>query len=204
MVGSRFAVTAAAASLLAFSPALAAIPSPITSTLPACMTICPDGDLSFDVVVRDFADIVIANSLVTIELSTCPDLRICPQCGDDYVYDIPTNTIRKFTDAAGHVSFSICGGGACAAGAMVRADGVPLGQRPLASTDQNGDFVVDGADAALVASKVGTTDLSADFDCDGDVDVDDQAIEQAHVGHLCVDPTPVRSSTWGVLKTIYR
>jgi hypothetical protein len=56
----------------------------------------------------------------------------------------------------------------------------------------------------IATSKIGSASLSADLDCDGDVDADDVAIVQAHAGHLCVDPTPTRHSAWGTLKIMYR
>src|SRR5258706_4191240 len=45
--------------------------------------------------------------------------------------------------------------------------GIPLGYTHAVSIDQNGDLVVDGADLAIVQSKVGTSDMTADFDGDG-------------------------------------
>jgi hypothetical protein len=193
-----------ASSLGSVASASASVPSPTTSTLPDCLVACPGGDMTFTIVVRDFAANPIANSTVTIDLSNCPAFNVCPHCTDGYVYDPVTRTVRKLTNAAGAVSFSICGGGACDIQVPVFADGVFIGSRSLAVTDQNGDFVVDAADVGIANAKVGGAFPSADLDCDGDVDADDVAIVQSHAGHLCVDPTPTRSSSWGTMKTIYR
>lgn len=192
--------------LLVAMPAtlLAAVPSPANSTLPACLTVCASGDLTFSVTVRDLGNNLVPNSYVVLDLGSCPAFVVCADCADTYVYDAPTRTLGKIGDASGRVDFSICGGGACDVPVSIYADGVLLGARTLAVTDQNGDLSVDAADVAAVNAKVGGAFPSADLDCDGDVDLDDEAIVSAHVGHTCLDPTPAQRRTWGTLKTIYR
>src|SRR6185503_15472159 len=100
-------------------------------------------------------------------------------------------------------------GGGCAAGTVrVFANGVLLAQRALASPDQDGDgftYNITNNDFVLFTAKLGTSDPTADLDCDGDVDADDQTIFFAHAAKTCegfVDAA--RRSTWGRLKSHYR
>jgi len=54
----------------------------------------------------------------------------------------------------------------------------------VASFDQDGDLAVTEADLALVQAKVGTSDLTADFDCDSAVTSNDYDIAITHLGHV--------------------
>lgn len=63
---------------------------------------------------------------------------------------------------------------------------------------------VDATDEAILLAKIGTRDLTADFDGDGVVTEADHAILRAHLGHACDMPTPVRATGWGAVKTRYR
>ena len=85
----------------------------------------------------------------------------------------------------------------------VTASGVVLADRPVVSTDQDGNLRVDATDQSIAAAKVGGNDRSADFDCDGDVDATDLTILGNHQGHVCDMATPVEPRSWGRLKTIY-
>lgn len=102
------------------------------------------------------------------------------------------------------MTISLCGGGLCATSVTIHADGVSFGPRPLAPFDQNGDHLVDAADVASAQGKVGTTDRSADFDDDTDVDADDIALIESHYGHHCLGATPTEHSSWGRVKSMYR
>ncbi len=183
---------------------LPGIPNAWASTVPDCIQICAGGDLSSSVIVRDNTLQPVPNSLVIIDFIACPGFVVCDQCADTWIYDEVTRTVRKPTDAQGAVTFSICGGGTCGGQVSVYADGIALGQRPLAVTDRNADLAVDPEDLAGVQALVGTADRSADFDCSGGVDAADVAFETAHLGHMCLGPTPARPSSWGTLKTMYR
>mgnify|MGYP001390767237 FL=1 len=193
-------------------PSAAAVPSPSNSSLPACMALCPFGDMPFTVVVRDFANNPILGSTVVLDFSICPQAFLCPSgFGTPYPYvvDLTSRTLRAVTDAGGSITFPAHVGGTGPPGSVrVFADGVMLRTYALASPDQDGDgFVVSiiGADDPTFAAKLGTSDPTADFDCDGDVDFDDQSIFGFHHSQSCdayVDA--VRPSTWGALKLHYR
>ena len=202
-------------SLLALGavPALAGVPSPANSTVPACMVACPMGGLSFDVVLRDLANNPVANSSVVIDLSQCPDVLICPGSGspaDPYIVDLPARTLRMFTDAYGLAHFMLRLGGGCGtSGVRVFASGVLLAQVAFASPDQNGDGMVlyfsPLADTPLFNAKLGTSDPTADFDCDGDVDSEDEQAFGEHNSHSCEGiGNDARRSSWGWLKSHYR
>jgi hypothetical protein len=194
------------------SPAASGVPSAANSTVPPCLVACPFGDVSFDVVVRDLANNPIVNSTVVLDFSRCPQAYLCTvpgQAPDPYVVDLTTRTIRMATDANGLAHFPLRVGGVGAAGQVwVLADGVLLAQRALASPDQDGNGFVTWyilQDYTLFASKLGTTDPTADFDCNGVVDAADENLFFQHDSHACegwVDAA--RRATWGRLKAHYR
>jgi hypothetical protein len=173
------------------------------------MALCPMGDMSFTVVVRDLANNPIAGSLVVLDFSQCPGAFLCPaRPTDPYLLDVPTRTLRMTTDAAGKVTFPARVGGTCPAGGVsVFADGVSLKSYALASPDQNGNGVcvnIVDVDDVIFAAKLGTGDPTADFNCDGVVNISDQLIFNSHLSHFCdgfVDAT--RRSSWGRLKLHY-
>lgn len=188
--------------------ATTSVPSPSNSTLPACLATTPGGNIPSVFIVRDLANNTIAGSVVVLDYSQCAGFVPCPQTGvpaDNYIVDIPTQTVRAFTNVAGQVSFALRAGGGCSnPGIRVFADGVMLGTLHAASADQNGDLSVDGADVALVNGKIGSTDLSGDLNCDFIVDASDQNLVAGYVGVNCLNPTDTRRTTWGRIKTIYR
>lgn len=188
--------------------AQAGVPSPINSSVPACLVLCPFGDLTATVVVRDIANNPVASSSVVFDFSECPTAYICPTGpGDPYVYTPANRTIRAFTNAVGSVGFPARIGGV---GGIVRvyADGVMLHSYTLASPDQDGDgqaVSIIGPDVPLFAGKMGSANPTADFDCSGLVDIDDEQIFYMHLSHACggfVDPA--RRSSWGAVKLHYR
>ncbi len=185
----------------------AGVPDPANSQVDRCLVVCPAGEIVFHVTVRDFNDVPILNSHVAIDFSDCPNFILCPvSTTDPYVRGVGP-VIAKSTDAQGHADFAIRAGGGCSGmAARIFADGVFLGQRNVASPDQDGNLMVQAADLALASSKVGSTDPTADFDCDGHVTQADVDFVVPHGGHKCppTDPTPTIRSTWGGLKIIYR
>src|SRR5262249_5933375 len=73
----------------------------------------------------------------------------------------------------------------------VYCSGNLLNSRPVATFDQNGDLGVTDTDLAIVSGKIGTTDRTADFDCDGSVTAADSDIAAAHLSHIH-HPSPPR------------
>ena len=212
---NRFATTlvlAVAVSAAAVSSASAGVPSPANSTLPACMALCPMGDMPFTVTVRDLANNPVAGSAVVLDFSGCPNgAFICPpHPPDPYTVNLAARTLLMVTAANGSVTFPARIGGVGPAGcAKVFADGVLLRSYALASPDQNGNgvaVIIVDVDDALFAAKLGTVDPTADFDCSGGVvDAADQLIFNQHLSHSCegiVDAIGRR--TWGSLKQHYR
>ena len=211
---NRFVTLFATAALaaVASTQAAAAVPSPVNSSVPACMALCPLGDMPFTVTVRDFANNPIAGSSVVIDFSGCPNgAYICPtRPGDPYSVNLVARTLSMVTPANGAVTFPARIGGVGPAGcAKVFADGVLLRSYALASPDQNGNglaaSVID-VDPALFAAKLGTVDPTADFDCSGGaVDLADQLIFNQNLSHSCDGIVlPVQRHTWGSLKSHYR
>lgn len=195
------------AGLLVTTTAFAAVPSPSTSAVPQCLTVCPAGDVPFTVTVRDIAGNTVIGSNVVIQLQSCPNVILCPANGTEpYTYEPAGRLLRMITPASGVVTFPIRAGGVCTGAVNVYADGVLLRQlEGVASPDQDGDLVVGLLDADLINEKMETGDVSADFDCDGTVTRPDFQYAADHGSHHCLpNPTPTLPSTWGRLKQIYR
>lgn len=198
--------------LLGSSPltASAGVPSPSTSTVPPCLVVCPPGDISYTVVVRDFGSNPISGSMVWLDFSSCTGFVHCPIGNTEgYLWDAPNRRAVGVTDGSGRVTFAIRGGGVCqpigVRGVRVYADGIALADVFLSSPDQNGDLMVTNADLAIIAAAINTPNPGADFDCDGTVTNADLAFAtNQHGGHTCTSVTGVRSGSWGRLKTIYR
>lgn len=199
LVGLTLAVAATA-------DALTAVPSPSNSSVPACLSTSPDASRICTIVVRDLANNPVISSVVALEYADCTSFNPCPQeDGDDYVLDLPNQRILRVTNLQGEATFHVRAGGGCSASSIrVFADGVLLGTMRSASTDQDGDHVVDGADLALLQTKMNTTDFTGDLNCDFMVNEDDETILVGSLGAECVDPTPTRPSTWGRVKILYR
>ncbi len=199
--------TAASLLLLALcaAPAIASVPSPANSSVPSCLFTCPMGDVSATVTVRDFANNPIAASTVVFDFSACPRAFLCgPRFGDTFTINLATRTVSLTTNASGVATFPLRVGGFCD-GVKVYANGVLLATRTLKSVDQDGNGVVLVSDDALLLAKMGTSDPSGDFNCDGIVDGTDQLLYSQHGSHSCDGiVNPVERRTWGALKTHYR
>ncbi len=63
------------------------------------------------------------------------------------------------------------------------ATGNPSDSREFLSPDLNADCAVDAIDTAIMSADFGTSACRTDFNCDGDVNLSDVAIMDAHVGH---------------------
>src|SRR5262245_8696110 len=183
------------------------VPDPANSQVDPCLVVCPAGDIIFHVTVHDFNNVPVFNSSVAIDFSDCPNFVLCPaSTTDPYIRGVGP-VIAMHTDAQGHADFAIRAGGVCSGmSARVFADGVFLGQANVASPDQDGNLMVLSSDLALATAKLGSTDPTADFDCDGLVTNSDVDFIFPHAKHVCppTDPTPAIRSTWGGVKIIYR
>jgi hypothetical protein len=189
------------------SPARSGVPDAAHSTVPLCLEVCPYGDITYDIVVRDAASNPVANSTVEIFLPTCTTFHLCPNQGDPNL-TISTSPLRvsKVTDASGAVSFHLHAGGVCPGTIVqVRADGITIGQPPLSSPDQDGDLDVRGNDLLTIQAKaLQPYDATADLTCDGVVNAADVAAANAHYGHTCDAVVPTQDRSWGGLKIHYR
>ena len=206
MMRSRSFLVAALAASVAFPAVAWAGPTfPWWSTIDPRMVLCPAGDVGFHVIPRRLA-IPVAGAIVNVDF-----------CGaSGWAFDAARQPPEIFfgssacspfviTDASGLATFALKAGGTTADSTVaLYVDGVPFGRRFLSSPDQNGDLVVNAADEAILVSKLGTADLSADFDADGAVTEADRAFLRSHLGHAAELPTAAAPETWGRLKIRYR
>jgi len=169
-----------------------------------CLIACPAGDSVFRVILRTGGGSGRRGETVTIDFSNCPGFHLDPVSGDEpYAIDSTGRRISIITDATGTAAFPIRGGGRCGDGAATVITtcfgspfpGFSFPNRAVASPDQNGDLVVDSTDVALVRAKLGSSDASADFDCDGVVTSADVEIAGAHLGHRAPAPLSVPPGT---------
>ena len=179
----------------------AGCPAPANSYTDPCLIACPAGDSVFLVIVRSHLNSPMHGVPVTIDFSNCPGFLLSPVSGDEpYAIDSTGRRISMITDVAGNAAFPIRGGGGCGAGAAtvsVTCSGgvIWYANRAVASPDQNGDLVVDSTDVALIQAKLGSSDASADFDCDGVVTSSDVEIASGHLGHRPPVPLSVPPGT---------
>jgi hypothetical protein len=179
--------------------------TPQYCTVDSRLVLCPAGDLAFHVTVRNINHPV---TNVSVELGFCGTTgrAACPdgQPAEIHFFFSPCDPV-VLTGLDGMATIALKAGGVTTdSTVMIRADGMLLGRRFLASPDQNGDLVVDARDEAIFDSKRGTTDRTADFDGDGVVTEADHAILRAHFGHACEMPTAATRSAWGEIKVRYR
>ena len=199
-------VAAALATTLAIAGfAAAGTLNPQKCTADPRLALCPAGDLAFHAIVRDGAANLVPNVSVEIDFCSSTGWATCNQGQPAEIrFFTPCEPIA-LTGLDGIATLALKAGGVTGdSTVLVRADGMLLGQRFLASPDQNGDLVVDARDEAIFVSKLGTTDRTADFDGDGVVTEADHAILRAHLGHACEMPTAAPRSPWGEIKARYR
>ena len=205
----RYRSLLAALVALAFAApaARAGIPAPGSCTCPSYLVGSPDGALVAHVVVRDIANLPLANVQVVIDFSNCPQWHPCPSVCTSCSVDAVSRTVWRYTGTNGVADFDLrLGAGGCPNPPVVRiyADGVLVGAPGFASLDFDGDLSVTATDVTAVHALIGTFDRRADFDGDWAVTAADEAIVRAHLGASCDPTTPARSHTWGGLKSIYR
>jgi hypothetical protein len=124
----RKATLFSACGLLLAGAAMAAVPSPANSTIPANIKVVgtnaqPIGSLgvigpngtsvdpagAFTVIVRDLANQPIPNSSVVIDVSGASDIFLCQDAFPGQIVDCVTNTVRGITDVTGSVTISVVG-----------------------------------------------------------------------------------------------
>lgn len=147
----------------------AGVPDPANSSIDAHLMVCPAGDLPFHVTLRDINNNPVTNGTVILDFSLCVDFPVCvgPTA---YSVDASKRHVWTMTNGLGEATIPVRMGGVCPAGVIrIYTDSGLLGTSVLGSPDQNGDLLVNNADLVILASKVGTGDLSGDFDGDGAV-----------------------------------
>lgn len=165
----RKATLLACGGVLVASYALASVPSPADSDIPAQVNLVgttagtPDVRGEFTIVIRDLAHNPIAGSSVVISFDNCtPDIRVCSvqpfagvtaDCASG-----PVGEISGVTDGTGTVTMRIVGGanntasGTPAAAfncGTVFADGVNMRQVNIGAFDQNGAGGATPADVSV-------------------------------------------------------
>jgi hypothetical protein len=200
----------ALALLAAAAPARAGVPDPRFSTVPPCIGVCPQGDESYSVVVRDVNNAPVAHVPVRLDLSGCASASVvlCGSCADSSGFNGAGSYFERLTDANGVATFQMCAEIACLGGARqwihVSAAGILLANIGAVTPDVDLSLVVDAQDVALVTAAEGGTLFLGDEDCNNVIDAADVDFVKAHLGHLCPDNVPVLPSTWGKLKAGYR
>jgi hypothetical protein len=200
-----FACAALAASLACAAPARAGVPLPQFSTIDPRLVLCPAGDIAFHVVPRRGL-LPVPGAMLVVDFCSASGwiFATTGQPSSAFMQSDPCRP-ATYADANGLATFAWKAGGTTSDSTVtLSVDGVPFGQRFLASPDQNGDLLVNAADEAILASKLGTADPSADFDADGVVTETDRAILRAHLGHAAELPTAVAASSWGRIKALRR
>jgi hypothetical protein len=111
---------------------------------------------SFEVIARDLAGNPIAGSHVVIDLSGCPELRLCADQLDPAVdFDCVNKRVGKFTDSNGRATFVLLGSSTGAGTAVTRLAGGKIYENGmLIRTPTVSAFDLDGA------SGVGANDMS--------------------------------------------
>ena len=150
-----------------------------------CVVTCPASDSVYTVVVRDAFNVPVPNSDVVIDFSFCGNV-VLAESDPPGQYVLGPGTVLRTANSFGRADFPQASGGTCGpAQIRVNASGALLGSRPfVAAFDQDGDLAVTETDLALVQAKVGTSDLTADFNCDSAVTPSDYAIAVTHLGHV--------------------
>lgn len=177
---AAFALGALAAAVAA-PDALAKLPSPANSTVPAHINLVgasatgidPCGE--YDVVVRDLANDLQAGTIVVLDFSRATDVRLATDPVEPGAFrDCPTRTIRAYTDMSGVARFRVVGASTGAAPSTfapevdVYADGVFLGTIRASTFDLDGQNGVGGADNSIWLGDFGAGGNAARSDYDGD------------------------------------
>ncbi len=183
------------------------MPAPWNCTVPPRLVACPLGDAGYEVVVRDVGNWPVVDVLVRLDFSKCSGAAFCPVQGDLTAWDPVARVASTWSNDQGVAAFHLKMGGICPDDSIeVLACSTVLGRSVgVASPDQDGNLVVNGADVAIVRGLLGTGSPQADFDGDGLVEADDLAfVAEQHYAHGCDGVVPTRRPGWGTLKQLYR
>ncbi|HEY6194202.1 MAG TPA: hypothetical protein VI504_04100 [Candidatus Eisenbacteria bacterium] len=187
----RKATLLTAAGLLIASVAMAGVPSPGNSTVPSCIKLVgskvgvPDPHGTFSIIVRDLANNPLNGASVVVDLSNCPDLRLCgDQLDAGATVNCPAKTTRKFTDVTGTVTFTVLGSSKAGVAAnelqnagRVFANGTLIKSPTVSAFDLDGGSGVGINDLSVWLVDFGTPTNPpfgrSDFDCSGGVGIND-------------------------------
>lgn len=161
------------------------LPAPGEMTVPAHITLVghvsgsPDAAGTFEVIVRSFPNTPVPSSMVLVDFSNAPDIRLSSDvAGPGAVVDCPTRTVRAITDVNGRVVFTIVGGSgagaaqclpegsSCTGKVRIYADGMWIGEAPVSAFDLDGTAGVSGGDLSvwLADFATGLHPLRSDYD----------------------------------------
>jgi hypothetical protein len=190
---TRVAVGALLVALCASSSGAGHVPAPGLCEVDPCFVACPAGDSLDRVLLRrwDFTPDEFIE--VRVSLCGCPDVHLAPPSGNDAYGLDSACVLTMITDLEGIADFRPRAGGVCSGvPILVTGYSLPVAYRySWASPDQDGDLVVSPGDMAAIEQKIGTSDRTADFDCDGAVTAADLAIAESHLGHSAFGPVGV-------------
>jgi hypothetical protein len=145
----------------------------------ACLSLCPAGDIPFNVFLRDsLSNPVLGYSNVWLDFSNCAGMIPCTT-----QTQWPIVFANSPSDSAGKITFNIKAGGCASCYAYVHAGCGVIDSVLVKSVDINGDLFVKPTDW--------DGSLCNDYNCDGVAltDFDDFNLHQQHVGHSCAsDP----------------
>jgi hypothetical protein len=202
----RLLVPALACAALALAnDARASVPLPWQSTIDPRVVLCPAGDVAFHVIPRR-GNLPVPGAQLTVDFCQATGWAFDPAGQPaSILFFGPPCSPSVYADASGLASMALEAGGTTADSTLyLYVDGVFFGRRFLASPDQNGDLLVNAADEAILLAKLGSNDLSADFDADGVVTEADHQFQRAHLGHAAEQPTATSAHSWGRLKIAHR
>jgi hypothetical protein len=206
MLRSRRVLLAVLVAMLAMPAMARAGPAfPWWSTVDPRLVLCPAGDVAFHVIPRRITTPVPGAVLNVVFCDASGWAFDAARQPPEILFPGAACEPIVLADAAGLATFALKAGGTTTDSTVaLYVDGISFGHRFLTSPDQNGDLVVNAADEAILVSKIGSPDLSADFDADGTVTEADRAFLRSHLGHAAELPTAAAAGTWGRLKIRYR
>jgi hypothetical protein len=196
----RKATILVALGLVASSAAMAGIPSPANSTIPACIKVVGTNSVGVadpvglsSVTVLDVAGNPVANAEVTLDFAACNDMKVCTVGSVGTVPPVTTvvPVVSAFTNAQGVATFTVVGAamhpgtpGFAGPGAdciEIRAAGILLGYATSIEFDLDGAFgAYSGNGVAIVDLPTWLLDWAggtapyvgrADYNCSGDVSI---------------------------------